>query len=113
MENINELLVYFSGYFLLIFTQWICDPMKRYEFGWFYINLIGVVVAINAIIILYEMGVGIRKQYRKRQYLKKWTVFYKNSFDRDLSKIDEEDNIKFLENELNNLVINIPSTGNL
>ena len=61
MENINELLVYFSGYFILIFTQWICDPMKRYEFGWFYINLIGVVVAINAIIILYEMGVGMRK----------------------------------------------------
>ena len=26
MENINEVIIYFSGYFLLVFTQWICDP---------------------------------------------------------------------------------------
>ena len=27
MENINESIIYFSGYFILIFTQWVCDSM--------------------------------------------------------------------------------------
>ena len=27
MENINESIIFCCGYFLLAFTQWICDPM--------------------------------------------------------------------------------------
>lgn len=70
MENMNELLIYFSGYFLLIFTQWICDPLVRYDIGWFYINLIGIVLGSNLLIIFYEMGLGVRKGWRKRIYLR-------------------------------------------
>ena len=30
MENLNETLIFSCGYFLLTFTQWICDPNIRY-----------------------------------------------------------------------------------
>ena len=30
MEILNEGVILWSGYFILSFTQWICDPMLRY-----------------------------------------------------------------------------------
>ena len=51
------------------------------------------------------MGVGMRKEYRKRQYLKKWSAFYLTSFGRDISEKDEEGKIKFLETELNKQIV--------
>ena len=78
MENINEWIILCSGYFLLIFTQWICDPMERYNFGWYYIKLIIFVVTINLLLIFYEMGIGIKMSHRKMVYLRKWDAYNKN-----------------------------------
>ena len=76
MENLNESLIFSCGYFLLAFTQWICDPMVRYSIGWFFIHLIAIVVSINFLLIFYEMGKAFRKDYRRRIYLKKWNIHF-------------------------------------
>ena len=72
MENINETLIYMCGYFLLLFTQWICDPQRRYQFGFYYIYLQISIVGINFSLIFYEMGSAMKKEYRRRKWIYKW-----------------------------------------
>ena len=75
-ENMNEFLVLICAYFIPLFTQWICDPMLRYQIGWIYIYAIMTVVFINLLLIFYHMFIGIRKAYRKRIWLKKWDAYF-------------------------------------
>ena len=72
METLNELIILLSGYFLTIFTQWICDPKERYRYGWVYVACVVLAVFINFVIILYEMFVGLRKEFRKKMWLRAW-----------------------------------------
>ena len=76
MENLNESMIFWCGYFLLPFTQWICDPMQRYRIGWFFIHILAIVVSINFLLILFEMGKALRKANRKRIWIKKWNIYF-------------------------------------
>ena len=65
IENVNEFIIYCCGYFLLIFTQWICDPMIRYKVGFLFIYAQILIVAINFLVIFFEIGYCFMK-YLKR-----------------------------------------------
>ena len=78
MENLNESMIFLCGYFILLFTQWICDPMLRYRIGWFFIEIISVVVSINFFLIIFEMGKALRKDNRRRTWIKLWKVYFKD-----------------------------------
>ena len=91
MENLNEIIVYICGYFILLYTQWICDPEKRYEYGWFYIYIQVVVVSINFSLIFFEMGLAMRKEYRRYVWLKKWNQHFKSIFVANVLKMQAKE----------------------
>ena len=69
MEIMNEFLILCCGYFIMFFTQWICDPNLRYNIGFIYIPILASVLLVNFILIFYEMSRAMKKANRKR----KWT----------------------------------------
>ena len=72
MEALNELIILCNGYFVVMFTQWICDPLLRYKLGWIHIFLNLVVIAANFVIIFYEIFKGVRYEYRKWRWARQW-----------------------------------------
>ena len=60
IENINEFFIMLNGYFLIMFTEWICDPQLRYDLGWIYIPLEIFVISLNLVLIFYEMFIALR-----------------------------------------------------
>ena len=80
-ENINEVVVLICAYFIPMFTQWICDPMVRYQLGWIYNYIMFSVVLINFLIIFYQIFIEIRKQNRKRIWISQWTEYFQNVSD--------------------------------
>ena len=77
MEILNEGIILCSAYFILSFTQWICDPMLRYKIGWLYIVINSIVIFLNFSIIFYEIYRGIKKERRRQKWLKEWNIFFK------------------------------------
>ena len=65
IENLNECFVWINGYFLIMFTEWICDPEIRYMLGWIYMPIEILVIAINLVLIFYELFIAFRNQRRK------------------------------------------------
>ena len=55
IENVNECFIWINGYFLIMFTEWICDPEIRYALGWIYMPIEILVIATNLILIFYEL----------------------------------------------------------
>ena len=65
VEILNESTILWCGYFLPIFTDWICDPMLRYRIAWTYISSIVFVASLNLIMILFEMVSVFYKKLRR------------------------------------------------
>ena len=67
IEIINESFIFISGYFLIIFSEWIYDPssgssddgfshdpVTKYNYGYVYILFVLVVLGLNLSYVLYE-----------------------------------------------------------
>ena len=83
MENMNESFLLYSGYFLTIFTQWICDPVIRYNLGYIYLAVELLILATNLVIITYEMSKAVIKENKRRIWLKEWNIYFKNIHDKE------------------------------
>ena len=55
IENLNEVAIYLSCYFMFIFTEWIPDIETRYSLGYIYLPMFLSIVAINLGCVFYEM----------------------------------------------------------
>ena len=75
IENTNELFIMLSGYALIYLSNWIYDvkykatdltigddPEYRYKFGFWYIGSLGIIVIINFVLIVYEIGKALYKE---------------------------------------------------
>jgi len=62
------------------FFQYKCpdDPLLRYNVGKIYLYFLGVALAFNLIIIIFEMSKGLRLQFRKTKYKYKVKAALKN-----------------------------------
>ena len=83
IDNINELFVLCTSYFMLAFSGWTYVPSKegeydlkkcndnpllRYKMGDVYIPFLGLALAFNLTIILFEMTKGLKLKFRKTKY---------------------------------------------
>ena len=91
MENINEVFILINGYSLFFFTQWICDPESRYEFGFYFMYTEISIVALNFSIILIELYFAIKSYFRKRKWLKEWNKYFKGIFDMQIKENEEKE----------------------
>jgi len=84
MDNTNEYFILLSGYAIMLFSGWIYDfehdrdssddvevpddLQLRYNLGFFYIGFLLFSVAINLVIVLFEIGKMLGKKNRQRVY---------------------------------------------
>ena len=81
IDNMNELFILISSYFMMAFSGWIFTPIKefdqtkcpdnpllRYNVGQIYNYFIGVALSFNIIIIIFDMIKGLKLKYRKKRY---------------------------------------------
>lgn len=68
LENINELFIMITGYFMFFFSEWIGDVQVRYEYGAVYVELLHAVIIVNMLAVFGDLLKMIRRSYRKRIY---------------------------------------------
>lgn len=61
VEIMNEVFIMISGYFSFCFTEWIGDIQTRYQVGKFYFDMILIVIILNMVAIIYEVGTDINR----------------------------------------------------
>lgn len=76
IEVFNELAILVTGYFMMCFTKWIPDINFRYTLGKYYNAYIIAVLAGNFGIIIYNMGLQIRRAYVIRKRDRAWEAHY-------------------------------------
>ena len=86
MEILNESIIYFCGIFISIFTQWICDPLQRYKYGFLLVYVQIAVVGTNVTLILYELLKALHKANQKRKWLNQWNNYFKNVYVQNYQK---------------------------
>lgn len=55
-ELLNEMFVYVSSLFLMCFTDFVIDPVNRYDIGGVYFKLMYGVLGLNLLFILYRLS---------------------------------------------------------
>jgi len=80
MDNTNEYFILLSGYAIMLFSGWIfdfsdrdSDPIPddlqlRYDLGFAYLAFLMFSVAVNLIIVIFEIGRMIRKKNNERVF---------------------------------------------
>ena len=71
IEIINEMALLFSSYFMFIFTDWILDIEFRYYLGFFFMYFLIMTLAINFIIIGFEMAQGLGAAFMRNPLIQK------------------------------------------
>lgn len=55
---------------LIFFTNYVEDPAVRYQFGFYFIYLVGVNILVNLLVLLvtiiYGVYIGLRRWYKRR-----------------------------------------------
>lgn len=68
LENLNEGFIVLSGYFVLMFSEWVGDVYVRYEYGSVFVDLLQGIVLVNVGMIGNDMINAAQMHYRKRIY---------------------------------------------
>ena len=90
LDTTNEFFILVSGYAIILFSNWIYNfeynrdaddisdlPLLKYNIGYVYISFLGLSVAVNLCLIIFEIGKAFKKQNLKRVYYKKWGEHFK------------------------------------
>jgi len=72
IEIMNEVLIFISVYFMMIFTNWIQNIELRYSLGYSLNNCLIIVVLMNITIIVFCLVIEIYWEYKKYQHDKAW-----------------------------------------
>jgi hypothetical protein len=59
MELFNEFTVMISSYMMILFTEFVEDPMMRAEIGWIFVGIIGINIIVNWSILIYKVVNGL------------------------------------------------------
>lgn len=78
----NELFIMVAAYFSFCFTEWIGNIQTRYQIGNFFVDMILIVIILNQIAIIYEVGNDINREHMKNHQKAEWKRFYELKFDR-------------------------------
>ena len=77
IEIINESFIFTTGYFLMLFSEWIYnpqvakngeyvhDPVTIYNYGYVYITILFLILGLNLSYVLIEFKRSFQKAYRK------------------------------------------------
>ena len=76
MENMNEFFILFNLYFIPIYTQWICDPVQKYEYAFIQIFGFAIVMFINFSLIIFELLKAMKRYRDKKHWLREWNIFF-------------------------------------
>ena len=70
----NLVVIYFTTYSHLIFSNWISDIELNYKLGFTFTNFLVYFYGVHGIIIFWDLYIKLRKVHRKRQYEKKLLI---------------------------------------
>jgi hypothetical protein len=65
LEGSNEFFVLILSYAGFLFSDYVDSPVTKYNFGFFYITLIGVPLVINIAVMVYETTTELLKIFRR------------------------------------------------
>jgi hypothetical protein len=71
-EKINEIFYLLNCYFLFLFTDFVGDPLTRYNFGYLFIALMSLVMCINITMVTIDLLKQVRHKWNKRKYVRLW-----------------------------------------
>ena len=75
-EKFNEIVLFFSNYMMIFFTEFIRDAELRYEIGFMMSYLVLMIIAINIVLVLLDMVIGLLLWHKKRVHAKAWDNFH-------------------------------------
>ena len=75
IELMNETFTLFSNYFMILFTDLIPSIEVRYMLGFRAIAIILIVVAINILLVFYDLGSGVILEIRKARAKRAWDKY--------------------------------------
>ena len=73
LETFAEVTTVFTLYTLLTFTD-IMEAKVRYEYGWIFIAIISVYIAVHLYLLVKDTYFKIRYQIRKRMYIRRMKI---------------------------------------
>ena len=65
LECTNEYIVLILAYFGFLFTDYVDNPIARYTFGFLYIGLVALGLAVNVLSMAYQTTNEFLKVYRR------------------------------------------------
>ena len=71
IEKANLVMIYFSSFSLLIFSDWVSDIEMNYWLGILFTKLLIAFCTVYGLIIIWELCIKLRKHNRKNLYEKK------------------------------------------
>ena len=77
IEQLNESFTLFSNYFMILFTDLIPNIELRYNIGFKAIAIILIVVALNILLVFYDLGSGVILEIRKAKTKRAWDKYDK------------------------------------
>ena len=73
-EIMNEVFIFISVYYMMIFTNWIHNIELRYHLGFSLIHCLSIVTFLNLVIIAVCLIIAVNWTYIKWKYVEKWTI---------------------------------------
>ena len=67
LEVLNELFIYISSFFLMCFTDFVPNPVDRYDIGAIYFYLICSLIVINLVYIVITVSFQAYRDYKKNR----------------------------------------------
>jgi hypothetical protein len=88
LELCNETIVIMCSYCMLLFTNYVPDPVMRYNFGWGYIGMLAIGLLGNLLFVLYSSCSTVKAVFIA---IKKWNKnLRKNQEQKKFEKQQEE-----------------------
>lgn len=68
LENFNESFIILSGYFIMMFSEWVGDVYVRYEYGAVYNDILQGIILLNVGMIGNNIIQSLQRYYQRRIY---------------------------------------------
>lgn len=68
---LNEYMYLTCAFFMLGFSRYNYQVERRFETGWFYVTFLGSILALNVIVMLIDIILGIKLACKRRMHNKR------------------------------------------
>ena len=76
IETLNETFTLFSNYAMLLFTDFIQDLEFRYQLGFRAIGIILTVVALNIMLVFYDLASALHLKFKAFKFKRAWKKYH-------------------------------------